>query len=554
MTQSTNQTDTCDPVARQITQIKQALAKGNDNLAQQGCEKILRQHYHSDALLILVNIARKYHHFEQAALFLQQGLKQDANNPALWYTMVKVLADKCSYSKAITAGKILVKKQPQQTENWLLLISVLTLAGQTQSALVICQSALEITNKPSYQSLRLTLQLGHLYKAIGKRQDAENCYQACLQHPELRGDGYWALANLKTYDFSPVELQSMQQCVQENQLNQQQHCALCFALGKAYEDTAQYPRAFDYYLQANNSKPNVHFDPQHLDDKYHAIVDQYSQPSLTIQCDSNNQYSIPIFIIGLPRSGSTLLEQMLANHSQIEATAELMVLPNVVRRLQLRAQHQNISETELIHQLTPRELAAFGQAYLHETEIYRQNKDYFIDKLPANFQYVGLIQKILPQAIIIDIRRHPMACGFSNFKQNYAAGQNFSYKLQHIVSYYRYYLKLMNYWQTTLPGKVYTLDFDSLIKTPEQELTQLLNHYGFAFEEQCLTFYQQTSTISTSSSEQVRQPINQLVNQDWQHFSDQLMGFRTELGDMLLHWSGNVEYMATEKIRNHDTN
>jgi hypothetical protein len=240
----------------------------------------------------------------------------------------------------------------------------------------------------------------------------------------------------------------------------------------------------------------------------------------------------PIFIVGMPRAGSTLIEQILASHSQIEGTIELMNLSYVERNIEVGGYHKfNKDYPRSLRGFSPEELNAYGQAYLDDTAIFRESKPFFIDKLPPNFERIGLIHKILPQAIIIDARRHPMDCGFSAYKQHFAGGHGYSYKLEHIGRYFNDYLRLMDHWNDVLPGKVKLVQYENMVRDTETSVRDILAHIGVDFEEVCLRFYENKRAVKTASSEQVRQPIYTESIGRWQTVSEQLKPLTDSLGE-----------------------
>ena len=240
----------------------------------------------------------------------------------------------------------------------------------------------------------------------------------------------------------------------------------------------------------------------------------------------------PIFIVGMPRAGSTLIEQILASHSRIEGTMELMTLPNLERTIRIAGGRKfNENYPRSLRKFNQDELGAFGQAYLDETAIYRTSKPFFIDKLPPNFERVGLVHKILPQAIIIDARRHPLDCGFSAYKQHFAGGHEYSYQLEHIGHYFNNYLQLMDHWDSVLPGKVKLVQYEDMVRDTEDTIRKILNHIGVDFEDACLRFFENKRAVKTASSEQVRQPIYTKSVGRWRTVSDQLKPLIDSLGE-----------------------
>jgi len=519
---------TSDIHASDIQCIETAITHKDFSTVQSLCQKILNQNrYHTKAIYYLAMVAAEFDRFEQAVSILEQGLTYAPQNANLWRLMTKYMSQKCSYRHAIFAAQKLVELAPDEVGNWLLLINSFEQSAQYEEAISACNNALELFSGHPVSKVQLTLVLAQLQRSVGERSACERSYQQCLTSALFVGDAYWGLANLKNYQFSEQQLSLMLQAFDQDKrgnVNQSQRSKLAFALAKAYEDREDTQHAFRYYRLANQLK-TVHFDREELRAQEQLFTSSYTQESCAITAPLSPSQPVPIFIVGLPRSGSTLLEQILASHDAVESTMELLNVPNLVRRLNLRANNLGITFEQLIATLTPAELAKFAQSYLHETEVFRTNKRYFIDKLPANFKHIGLLHKLFPQAIIIDIRRDAIACGFSNYTQDYPHGHEFSYQLQDFVAYYQFYLNLMNHWQAVLPSRVYTLTYSDLLINTEQQIRKVLDHCGLPFQQQCLLFYENNNAVYTASSEQVRQPITKKRDDHWQAYKT----FLTEL-------------------------
>ncbi|WP_448549663.1 tetratricopeptide repeat-containing sulfotransferase family protein [Thalassotalea fusca] len=517
-----------DVYASDIQRIETAITHQDFSTAQSLCQQILSQNkYHSKAVYYLAMIAAEFDRFEQAVSILEQGLSYAPQNVNLWRLMTKYMSQKCSYPHAIFAAQKLIELAPQEVGNWLLLINSFEQSAQYNEAINICNDALKLFSGHTLPEAQLTIVLAHLQRSVGERMACECNYQQCLTSALLVGDACWGLANLKNYHFSEQQLAFMLQTFnrgydhqgdgKQGTGNHSQQSKLAFALGKAFEDREDTQQAMHYYSLANQLK-NERLDREELRAQEQLLTSSYTQESCSITAPLSPSQPIPIFIVGLPRSGSTLLEQILASHDDVECTMELLIVPNLVRRLKLRAINQGVTFQQLIATLTSADLAKFAQSYLHETEMFRTNKRYFIDKLPANFKHIGLLHKLFPQAIILDIRRDAVACGFSNYKQDYPHGHEFSYQLQDFVDYYQFYLNLMNHWQAILPGRVYTLSYSNLIANTEPQIKNVLQHCGLPFQQQCLSFYENKNVVYTASSEQVRQPITKKRDDHWQGY------------------------------------
>ena len=478
----------------------------------------------------LSTIAEQHGSHEEALQILNQGLQYAPFHVNLWQALAKNLAHVGQLDKAITATRKLVELEPMQYRYHFLLSSELANAGQFEEGLDACQQALALAPN----SANIYLQLGHLLKTLGQRTQCEQAYKQSISLEKINGTAYWALADLKSYQFDDTEKKAMYNLVSNSQTPPAQAAQACFALAKSHEDNHDYNLAFEHYLKANNLRPDVNFEPKNYQAKCELVRHGFSKQVLKLQAKFTEQQPTPIFIVGLTRSGSTLLEQILSSHSDVEGTMELYSLPRVVRRLEKISNRKGITYPELMAQLSPQDLSALGQGYLKDTEIYRNGKPYFIDKMPPNFHNVGLIHMILPNAIIIDARRHPLSTGFSNFKQHFAKGYDFSYDLANIGHYYNSYLALMDHWDEVMPEEVLCIQYENLIQDTENQIRQLLHHCGLPFQASCLNFHANKRAVRTASSEQVRQPINTKGMEQWRHFDAFLTPLKEALGEQTL--------------------
>jgi len=377
------------------------------------------------------------------------------------------------------------------------------------------------------------LSIAHAQKTIGRRAAAIESYRRAAGARIGFGDAYWSLANLKTYRFSDDEIGRMQALESDPARSTVDRLHLCFALGKALEDRGDYADSFACYARGNALKHATSaYEPQIIEDN---TARQQSICNAAFFADRRHWGDpdpSPIFIIGLPRSGSTLIEQILASHSAVEGTQELPHIQQTVAAL--RGREPDPSQPRYPRVLTElsaesvRELAA---RYLDNTRPFRTDKPFFIDKMPNNFRHIGLIRLLLPNAKIIDARREPMACCFSNFKQLFARGQEFTYRLEDIARYYRTYLDLMQHWNRVLPGGILRVHYEDLVHDLDGNVRRLLEFCGLRFEERCLNFHTTTRSVRTASSEQVRQPLYREGLEQWKHFEPWLGPLAAALGD-----------------------
>ena len=376
--------------------------------------------------------------------------------------------------------------------------------------------------------------LGNALKALGRSEEAVEAYrEAARMQPDL-GIAYWSLADLKTYRFTAAETEQMRAAVDAPTTSDIDRYHLCFALGKALEDTGDYAASFSFYSRGNvlkRSENTYQPEPERIAARQ---VETCSAAFLSSRAGVGCQSPDPIFIVGLPRSGSTLLEQILASHSRVDGTKELTELPGLVFELQGRnADPAHPRYPGILAELSPADFLRLGERYLEETRVHRAGRPFFVDKLSGNFRHIGLIHLILPQAKIIDARREPMACCFGNFKQLFASGQEFTYSLEELARYYRSYLDLMRHWDAVLPGRVLRVHHEDVVEDLEGNVRRLLDFCGLDFEPQCLEFHRTVRSVRTASAEQVRRPINREGLDQWRPFEPWLGPLKAALGDAL---------------------
>ncbi|MCH8058677.1 MAG: sulfotransferase, partial [Proteobacteria bacterium] len=358
--------------------------------------------------------------------------------------------------------------------------------------------------------------------------------QAISLQPSF-GDAYWSLANLKTFRFDADDIEAMRKEIDKNTCKREDYFHLCFALGKALEDRRQYDESFHCYRLGNNLKKKLEgYNADKTEERTRRMRGICSYEFLSASSGKGDPAPDPIFIVGLPRSGSTLLEQILASHSQVDGTKELVYIPAIVRRLGGKVKKSKISRyPDILAEMNPSRLRELGQEYMDRSRIQRADAPFFIDKMPNNFMHIGLIHLILPNAKIIDARRHPMAACFSSYTQLFARGQSFTYGLSNIGRYYRNYVDMMDHWDLVLPGKVLRVHYERVVSDIETQVRRMLDHCGLEFEEGCLQFHQTQRAVRTASSEQVRQPIYTAALEHWRNYETHLNELKSVLGPVL---------------------
>ncbi len=377
---------------------------------------------------------------------------------------------------------------------------------------------------------------GHALKTAGHQDRAIDAYRRSIELEPGFGEAYWSLANLKTFRFSDEEVAQMRRQLDRPELQAQHRHHFEFALGKALEDRGEFAESFQHYLDGNTQRrATVVYSADDTSARTRRAKNIFSREFFQQRVHFGAPAADPIFIVGLPRAGSTLIEQILSSHSAVEGTMELPEIISMTRSLrQLADSPQSTTYHEVLATLGEQELCDLGERYITRTRIHRkQSAPFFIDKMPNNFAHIGLIHLALPNARIIDARRHPLACGFSAFKQHFARGQNFTYGLDDIGRYYRDYVELMAHFDQVLPGRVHRVIYEAMVEDTEGEVRRLLEYCGLPFEEQCLRFFENDRPVRTASSEQVRQPIYKEGIDHWRNYESWLEPLKTALGPVL---------------------
>jgi tetratricopeptide (TPR) repeat protein len=425
-------------------------------------------------------------------------LAADPNNPHCRNLKASILVAIGEYQQAIELFAVLVAQYPRQAKVW--------------------------------------LNYGHVLKTAGRQDDAIRAYRHCLDLVPDLSEAWFTLANLKTFRFTPDDVAAMRRALARAEGSADDCMHLNFALGKACEDAAEFEQSFRYYAQGNRLRraqiPYRAEDTTTVVERSRAL---YTREFFSARAGAGAAAPDPIFIVGLPRAGSTLVDQILSSHSQVEGTMELYDMIDLARNLGKCAPSGAPDQyPDVLTALDAQELRAIGARYLERTRVQRKtDAPYFIDKMPNNFLHVGLIALALPNAKIIDARRHPLGCCFSVFKQHFARGQHFSYDLADIGRYYRDYVDLMAHFDAVLPGRVHRVHYETLVENTESEVRALLDYCGLPFEERCLRFYENGRAVRTASSEQVRRPIFRDGLEQWRHYERWLEPLKAALGPVI---------------------
>jgi tetratricopeptide (TPR) repeat protein len=442
--------------------------------------------------------------------------------------LARTLQRMSRFAPAIAQVEMLLAADPDNPSLAMLKAGLLVRLGRQAEAAAVYGATLE--RWPN--SAKGWMSYGHVLKAIGQTEQAISAYRrAIAQEPGL-GEAWWSLANLKTFSFTADDIAAMNAALKQvADPNDRLH--FHFALGKAYEGGCEDERAFDHYERANRiRRAQIDYQPDETTERCRALIQALENGSLPVPAGGCREED-PIFVVGLPRSGSTLIEQILASHSAIEGTSELPEMMMIAERLTCRAETEGVALPALIAALTPDERTALGQEYIERARAYRQSdRRLFIDKMPNNWMHVALIEAILPNARIIDARRHPLAVGWSAYKQHFASGQEFSYDLGDLGRYYSDYAALMGAFDHARPGRIHRVIYEDMVADTEGQVRALLAHIGVDFEPGCLSFWRNERTVRTPSSEQVRQPVYRQGLDQWKRFDRWLTPLRNALGTL----------------------
>jgi tetratricopeptide (TPR) repeat protein len=490
---------------------------------------------HVEAMRLLARIGVERDALDDAHLLLGRVIELAPDYDLARFEYAQVLAKRHLFLEARGQVERLLGVAPNDRNYRTLHALTLVGLGQHEQALTLYRELLADAAQPA----ELHLSIAHSLKTLGATEAAVAEYRAAASARPAYGEAYWSLANLKTYRFPDAEIDRMRAAEAVPATSTADRYHLCFALGKALEDQGKFEPSFDFYSRGNALKRTLSgYDPATLEAGAQLQKAVCTRTLFARYAGSGSPAPDPIFIVGLPRAGSTLIEQILASHSAVEGTQELADLPRMVNGLQGR----NTPAGEpaypgILARMTLADYRQLGEQYLRDTRAYRATaRPRFIDKMPNNFRHIALIHLILPNARIIDARREPLACCFSNFKQLFAQGQAFTYGLEDIARYYRTYLELMRHWDEVLPGRVLRLHYEDVVDDLEGSVRRLLDYCGLELEPACLTFHQTARSVRTPSSEQVRQPIYRDGLEQWRHYEPWLGPLRETLGDAVVRY------------------
>jgi len=505
------------------------LHEGRLAAAEEICRAWLQKHpKDTEGMRLLADIGMRMGILDDAEFLLESALEFNPLDIQIRLDYMQVLRRRQKFEAAREQAERLYNIDPQNPlfASHLAIESMQTSEFERAFAL-FDQVLAKVPNDPATLTSK-----GHALKTTGKQEEAVSAYRAAIAAKPDHGDAWYALANLKTWRFQDSDIGAMRAQLQRPELAFMDKVHLSFAMAKALEDRGEYEESFGHYRTGNELKRRqARYDAEMMTRELQAQADHCTPDLFARHAGSGHDAPDPIFILGLPRAGSTLLEQILASHSQIDGTLELPNILALAHRLRGRKAGQS-RYPQVLHELEREQLEQFGRDFIENTRIHRQGAPFFIDKMPNNFRHIGLIQLILPNAKIIDARRAPMDCCFSGFKQLFAEGQEFTYGLHEVGRYYADYVALMEHWDTVLPGKVLRVSHEDVLDDVEAQTRRILEFLGMPFEDACLDFHKTERAVRTASSEQVRRPINRSGQDAWKPFEPWLDPLKAALGDL----------------------
>lgn len=480
---------------------------------------LLKDPANVDAIRLLAGIAMRAKQWGDAETLLERALELAPDFEQAWHDLGLARQEQDKTAEAIAAFERCIQLKPARPNGYVSIGTVKAMIGEHDDAMAMFEQALE-RDANNFGALS---GLGHVLKTIGRQEEAIERYRECVRHNPDHGETWWSMANLKTFSFDDAEIEQMQQRAARETLMEEQRANFYFALGKAFEDKKDYDKAYEYYDLGNrNRRARESYDPVQTVDLHDQFIEVFNKDFVAERagkgCDSN----APILIVGLPRSGSTLIEQILSSHPDVEGTHELPDLGRVARSIGLQREDRQ-SYPRVMPLLSDEEFLHLGEEYLRRTERHRQTeRPRFTDKLPNNFVHIGFLSLILPNAKIINARRHPLDSCLGSYKQLFARGQPFTYDPFELAEFYLEYQRLMDHWHAVLPGKVLDVQYEDVVDDLETQVRRILEYCELPWDDRCLRFYETERAVKTASSEQVRQPIYSSARHKWRQYEQHL--------------------------------
>ena len=513
--------------------IDQILNEGRLGMAEAKCRAFLKENpTHTYAMSLLSDIANRLGYFDDAEFLLEKAVEFKPDDGDLRMKYASILRKKQKFAKTMEQVNILCDKYPENLNYQAQKASEIMQNGDHEKAINLLD---DILSKNPYNFSTLTSK-GHAQKTLGRTDEAIKSYQSAYQIKPDHGEAFFSLANLKTYSFSENELDSMRGQVGRVDLSLRDKAYFHFALAQGCEVNEKYDEAFFHLERGNRIKNDQsQYSIERMEKELQAQIEVCDEALFRDLGKGGHEAKDPIFILGLPRAGSTLIEQILASHSMIDGTLELPNILSIAQSLRGDDIYGKLGNyPKSLESLTLDQRETLGKGYIEDTRMHRKDAPMFTDKMPNNFRHIGLIHLIMPNAKIIDARRYSLDCCFSMFKQLFAQGQEFSYGLAEAGSYYNNYVKLMDHWDRVLPNKVLKVNNEDIIEDLEGQVRRMLEFLELPYEEECISFYETDRSVRTASSEQVRRPINKDGMERWKPYSKHLKPLLNHLGEDLL--------------------
>ena len=519
-----------EPTKERVATAAQAFARGQTEEAEKICRQVLREHPNEvDAMRLLASIANKLEQRDDAIILLERAVELKPKFAGAWADLAETYTESEKFGEALDAVQRVIKLQPNMPFGHMIRGSILGKKDDHEGAINAFKEALEI--EPEH--IGSNMGLGNTLKTIGRYDEAVKSYKKCIEAQPLFSEAYWSLANLKTYSFDDDEIKNMEKHVQGQDLTPASKAFFHIAIANAKEKQMKYGEAWYHFHTGNELRRTSEiYDSVTTQVTHDALIETFDEEFVNSTKGSGCQSDAPIFILGLPRSGSTLIEQILASHSRVEGTRELPDISLLGRRL-TKSKPPGIKYPDAVKHMTDEEKTEYGESYLKTSKRYRTDKPRFIDKMPNNFAHIGFIKTILPNAKIINAKRHPLDSCVSSFKQLFYKGQSWSYDLFEIGEYYLEYERMMDHWHSLYPGEIYDIQYENIVNNQEDESRALIQYCGLDWEDSCLRFYENKRSVNTASSEQVRQPIYKGAMYAWKNYESEIGALKDILEPVL---------------------
>jgi tetratricopeptide (TPR) repeat protein len=492
---------------------------GDPKSAEQIYRKILtKDPNHVEAARLLAGIAVENKHYRDAEVFLLRAVSKAPDYARAWVDLCNVQRELHKFNDAVASATKVLELAPDKAPSYMLYANAIGQAGDHEEAMRAYENAIKL----SPEAPAAYCSMAHHQKTVGLTDDAIASYRRAIATKTDHAEAYWSLANLKTFRFEDAEVEAMEELLSGDDLPDESRSQLHNALGLEYESRRDFGRAFANFEACNSiRRKSETYDPVDTESTYGRVIELFDSDFLTQNSGAEKTPVTPIFVVGLPRSGSTLIEQILASHSQVDGTHELSDLARVIHKAR-RKKGKRVLFPQQLADLKPADWAELGREYIERTELFRGDAPYFVDKNPNNFVYIGILRLAIPNAKIINAMRHPLDSCFGSFKQLFASGQPFSYDLTEVGEYYLQYRKLMDHWHDVLPDFVLDVQYEEVVADLDTQVRRILDHCGLPFEEACLRFHETERAVKTASSEQVRRPIYSSSVDLWRNYEAQL--------------------------------